>query len=522
MGEIEKLLKKITEFIKAHKKISIALAIVLIIVIVIAIRHKNKPDDMFMPMQETEVLSKMDGETTVSASGKIVANESKTIASPVTGVKVLAMNCEVGDVVSAGDVICTLDTTELEYSLADAKTSLAATNVTQSNSIDNASMSLTDTQIDGINDTYRNISSVEEAERVLGTRQGELAEAERVFDIEYKIYSEVYSEDRYYDLVEKQANGTATNDDLSELSRLGTAKSSMEAAKAKVDSAQQSVNSAQAALTSAREKYSDTVRHDITNINRSTNSLEDTYAGDTTARLGTEKSIRQYEEQIAEATVTAPISGMVTAVNYSAGDRYSGDTLVVIEDSSKYKIEANIDEYDISDIAVGQKVLFKTNATGSEELEGVVSAVAPRAASAVASTGTTTASSSTASYKVTIDILSANDRLRLDMSAKINIITSSVKDVYAISSSAIRTDDTTGETYIEVQEETGAESEVVKGGMPAEVPTRRINVRTGLVNDYYTEVESTDLREGMVVLVVNDDMANIDDMMFRMGPMGGM
>ena len=516
------MLKKITEFIKAHKKISIALAVVLIIVIVIAIRLKNKPEDMFMPMQETEVLSKMDVETTVSASGKIVANESKTIVSPVTGVKVLAMNCEVGDVVSAGDVICTLDTTELEYSLADAKTSLAATNVTQANSIDNASMSLTDTQIDGINDTYRNISSVEEAERVLGTRQGELAEAERVFDIEYKIYSEVYSEDRYYDLVEKQANGTATNDDLSELSRLGTAKSSMEAAKAKVDSAQQSVNSAQAALTSAREKYSDTVRHDISNINRSTNSLEDTYAGDTTARLGTEKSIRQYEEQIAEATVTAPISGMVTAVNYSAGDRYSGDTLVVIEDSSKYKIEANIDEYDISDIAVGQKVLFKTNATGSEELEGVVSAVAPRAASAVASTGTTTASSSTASYKVTIDILSANDRLRLDMSAKINIITSSVKDVYAISSSAIRTDDMTGETYIEVQEETGAESEVAKDGTPAEVPTRRINVRTGLVNDYYTEIESADLREGMVVLVTNDDMANIDDMMFRMGPMGGM
>lgn len=539
-------LKKFFGFFWKHK----VLTVIIILAIVggsgfIVQKNKNANIDLG-PVVETEVLAKQDITTTISASGKIVCNESKDVVGQLSNQKILTMNYKVGDTINAGDVICTLDTESIELDLADAETSLAATEVNQSNSIDNANMTLTDTQIDGVTDTYRNIDSVDEAQRILDTKKGELAEAQRIYDIEYGIYSDIYSEDTYYDLLEKQAKGSINENDSEKLTRLKAAKSSLETAKANVDAAHKAVDSAQDALTAAQQKYTDNVRHNITSINKSVNSLEDVYANDTTARLSTQKTIRQYNEQLENATVYAPISGVVTSVKYSAGDKYNGDVLLTIEDASKYKIEANIDEYDISDVAIGQRVTFKTNATGSEELEGVVSAIAPRATTTTSTS--TSASNSTANYKVTIDILSKNDRIRLDMAAKINIITNEENNVFAVATSAIHTDEETGEEYIIVQEgnalDMGAadvldadaatialdkdmaskkKSPFDKEEPAPEIPTRNISVKTGLSNGYYTVVESSELKEGLVVVTSNEDTAmDLDTMMGMMGPMGGL
>ena len=45
------------------------------------------------------------------------------------------------------------------------------------------------------------------------------------------------------------------------------------------------------------------------------------------------------------------------------------NAIVTIEDDSSYEIETQIDEYDIGKIALGQRVVVKTNATDDEELD---------------------------------------------------------------------------------------------------------------------------------------------------------
>ena len=150
--------------------------------------------------------------------------------------------------------------------------------------------------------------------------------------------------------------------------------------------------------------------------------------------------------------------------------------------------------------------MFKTNATGNEELEAVISEVAPRATSVSAAAGSSS-SSSVASYKVVMDVLSKNDNLRLDMSVKLNITVEEVQDVFAVSYEAIQTDEE-GKTFIEVEEENAGMGDVALTENGAEaLPTKKIYVTTGMEGDYYTEISSHELKEGMVVRIPANDMA---------------
>ena len=263
-----------------------------------------------------------------------------------------------------------------------------------------------------------------------------------------------------------------------------------------------------------------------------------------------DKTVETLGKALEDATVKAPMSGTVTAINYKAGDTYAGDTLITIEDASSYKIEASVDEYDIYKVKPGQKVLFKTNATGTEELEAVVTEVAPRATTAVAASGSTS-SSSVASYKVVMDVISKNENLRLDMSVKLNITVEEVQDVFAVSYEAIQTDEE-GKTFIEVEEGSADISGMAMAGAEgadaqpedadaentdmsaasvgvaagadngaAEIPTKKIYVTTGMEGDYYTEISSPELEEGMIVRIPSNDMATDIDALLEMSN-GGM
>ena len=85
-----------------------------------------------------------------------------------------------------------------------------------------------------------------------------------------------------------------------------------------------------------------------------------------------ENQVKTYERQLEKGVLTSPISGTVTEVNVQEGDTYTGGVIVTVQDCNAFIIEAEIDEYDISDIKEGMKVIFRTDATRDEELEGEV------------------------------------------------------------------------------------------------------------------------------------------------------
>ncbi len=252
---------------------------------------------------------------------------------------------------------------------------------------------------------------------------------------------------------------------------------------------------------------------------------------------------RQKEERIDSLDnyiVTAPITGLVTEVNAQEGNGYQATTgaLLTIQAVDVYEVTTQIDEYDINNVRVGQDVVIMTDATGEEEIDGKVTFIAPVAKPA-------TGNSTSNTFEVKIDITERDERLRLGMSAKLNILVDTHKDVLVVPYDAIEEKEN-GDTVIYVSEKGTTEEVQDNGkknilgieviGMDGQIKNtddkedkktggfgsdkgnaREVPVKIGLESDYYTEIIGQNINEGMTVLV-NSDAGNVKgDMDIFMG-----
>lgn len=288
-------------------------------------------------------------------------------------------------------------------------------------------------------------------------------------------------------------------------------KNAVSAAKNKLDTYNQKVRSKE-----------DTIRNNESTVSSKNDSLQNSVQDAAVSGMSDKQKIREYEKQIAACTVTAPMSGVVTTVSIEEGNSYSGGTIVVIEDNSSYEVTAQIDEYDIGKIQIGQETVIKTNGTGDNEFHGEVKEIAPRA--------TTAGSGSDVTYKVDISIDAPCNELKMDMTAKLSIVLNSVENVLTVPSDALQEDDD-GSYYVEIlksdTEVSVNPSEMAAGmerydGAQTQMPqTEKITVKKGLESDYYVEIISDHIEEGMKVVLPASDNQNVQDMMEQMGPMGG-
>jgi RND family efflux transporter MFP subunit len=140
-------------------------------------------------------------------------------------------------------------------------------------------------------------------------------------------------------------------------------------------------------------------------------------------------NLKDLQAQASRASLVAPASGVVTAVNVTAGTEVPSGAAVTV-DSTSYQVTADVVESDISSIQLKQTADVNVAAIGAD-LTGTVSAIAPTAASS-------SSSSSVVSYAVTIDLTSPPKTLRSGMTADITITTASADGVLAVPAAAIR------------------------------------------------------------------------------------
>ena len=208
------------------------------------------------------------------------------------------------------------------------------------------------------------------------------------------------------------------------------------------------------------------------------------------------------------------------------GNSFNGGTIATIEGVENFIVEAQVEEYDIADVAVGMKVLVKTDATRDTELEGVITYVAPRATNSGSSSmsglsgimgGMDTSSfggsgSGSATYLVKIELKEQNDRLRLGMNAKTSIITEESADVWSVPYDAIYTR-ADGTTYVE--EVTGKDEE-------GKYITKELDITVGLQGTYYVEIISDKVSEKTEILVPDaQGNSSIEELLNMMGAGAG-
>ncbi|MBO4844798.1 MAG: efflux RND transporter periplasmic adaptor subunit [Lachnospiraceae bacterium] len=315
-----------------------------------------------------------------------------------------------------------------------------------------------------------------------------------------------------------------------------TAKANYEAAKATEESKKSLYDSKVKNVESLYDQFNQTVRNadDSARNNESTvasrvDSVKNSKLSASTATLADKRNIDKIEEQLDGCIVSSSIGGIVTAVNVKEGDTYAGGAMVTIEDTSSYEVAAQIDEYDIAKIKVGQEVVIKTNGTGTLELEGKVKSIAPHATQNAAGT-------SGVKYEVRISVLTKNEDLKLDMTAKIEIICEKSENVLSVPKEAIQEDDD-GNFFVEILDSgepvdtssmlTDPESvskedlEKVQNGEKT-YQSHNVFVTKGLEGDYYCEISGEGLEADMRVVVPNNGaFSDISEYMDEAGAMGG-
>jgi RND family efflux transporter MFP subunit len=180
-------------------------------------------------------------------------------------------------------------------------------------------------------------------------------------------------------------------------------------------------------------------------------------------RRQAESSVADLQAQIALATITAPINGIVTAVAIMPGLESTGTAITLA--ASTYEVTADVVESDISAMTISQEATITVDAIDAV-IGGTVSAIAP--ASSGASGG------SVVSFPVTVTLTGAPSALRAGMTADITIVTASATDVLTIPSTALR--GTAGSYRVQV---------LGSDGTPTATP-----VEVGLVTDAAAEITS--------------------------------
>ena len=148
------------------------------------------------------------------------------------------------------------------------------------------------------------------------------------------------------------------------------AKAEREALESSVDAKKTAMDANYRTYDRAADTFNNTVRMQNSAVAGSQDSLTNSRLSATIGSQAQENQVETYEKQLEKGILTSPINGTVTAVNVKEGDTYGGGVIVTIQDCEDFIVEAEIDEYDISDIKEGMKVLFKTDATREEQLEG--------------------------------------------------------------------------------------------------------------------------------------------------------
>lgn len=540
-------------FFKKHKKGLIILGVIASIIIALVIwiksAYKKGMELLTNAMStETAVASRRDLVSVVSATGKITSLDSRDVTSKAQGAKINTVNVSVGDMVSEGDILVLLDSSDYEESLQNAKDSLENAEKSSNLSINSAQRRLNeastsanlavakmDEQVEKATkdaEDYKQLkeqaeknyaawtaqAAIEEAEykaalEAISTAQANLEEAKQLLaDVSAGDPTDEDAAKAAKAAVEaaKGALETANKADLVALSRdVDNAKANANKWLADVSSHTASLKQAEATLESVKKSRDDTIRTNESTIASSKDSVTSAKLSSQNSTASMEKQIDTYEDQIEACTVTAPISGMVTSVNAVEGTSYTGMSLVTIEDTSSFEITTEIDEYDIGKIKPGQKVVFKTNGTGEEELEGVIKTVAPRATSSMAGM-----SSGSVTYTVVISVLSKNDMLRLDMTAKISIVLESGENVITVPIDAIQTDEEDGREFVNVYD----------GGVDANgaKTTKKVYVEVGIKTSYYAQILGDAIKEGDEVEVKREASSVFDLSQFMIEPTSGM
>ena len=513
---------KVLHCIKTHKKRCIAVVAAAAVLVAVIVPRKSRSASADLAYTQ-EKLGRRDIVNVYDGSGTINAADSYTVKSLVTGT-VLTADFELGDSIEKGDVLYTIDISDVENNLASAQLSVEQA---QRNYDDIADMQNVRTRISGEVSSFavaagdavqagQTVATIRDTSVMLLAVDFPAAEAQSFVAGQA---AQVMPDTTFETLngTIRSVSGAAPAGDASLMTCTVTiavpnagSLTTAQAAVAQVNGVS-SLNSAH--FTYQREetvvaaasgtvselcvKEGSTVRQDDVILRITGKDLDKQTRNAADSLRAAELQMSSAEKTISHYTIDAPISGTIVDKKVKAGDKLSANdtamqNLCTIYDMSYLEMKLNVDELKIRSLEVGQEVDITADAVPGETYKGVISSILVAG---------TTANGST-SYPVTVRIDDMGELLP-GMNATAKITTASVKNVLALPNAAL-----VRGSYVLVTKDSPSAANA-ETSMTAPDGYVYVKVTTGISDDDYIEVKSG-LQEGDTIAYDNSSVSATD------------
>lgn len=507
-------------WVKRHKKLTIVLVILLLVVafIVSSCMRTAQAVSNALAYQfvRTTTLQKTSLTDSVSVSGTVSSGStaSVTASDSVKTYKVTSVNVAVGDTVTKGQVIATLDTSDVEKQIENAQESygdsLDQAQTTYDQSVEDLATNLTQAQEDldkaredydtlGLTDRYNsmvnpdtaNMNIRELVEYYYGLFAEEIAGLENtVANLQIQLTQaqndgngeraqEVQGQLTDYQNKLSIAKGQCSIPELG-LQGFDTIKKyydTIEQYRQALDKAQRAYDSA--ATSSSRQV--DSAETKLEQASRTSDTLTD------------------LQSTLEDCTLTATMDGTVTELNATVGSVCSG-TVATIQDLGYLTVEVTIPASSVSKLSTGMQCNITSDATSGTAVSGTLTRIDPVA-------------NKDGAFGATVTVNGSDSGLKVGISAQVEIIVQQEDNVFTVPRDAIGTRDD-GSTYVLRR----------TGGEGVDMTFEEVEVTTGNSNDYYITISGDSLAEGDVIrssadLTQGIESANASDPMDAL--MGG-
>lgn len=513
---------KVFHFIKTHKKRCIAVVAAAAVLVAVIVPRKSRSASADLAYTQ-EKLGRRDIVNVYDGSGTINAADSYTVKSLVTGT-VLTADFELGDSIEKGDILYTIDISDVENNLASAQLSVEQA---QRNYDDIADMQNVRTKISGEVSSFavaagdavqagQAVATIRDTSVMLLAVDFPAAEAQSFVAGQA---AQVMPDTTFETLngTIRSVSGADPSGDASLMTCTVTiavpnagSLTTAQAAVAQVNGVS-SLNSAH--FTYQREetvvaaasgtvselcvKEGSTVRQNDVILRITGKDLDKQTKNAADSLRAAELQMSSAEKTISHYTIDAPISGTIVDKKVKAGDKLSANdtamqNLCTIYDMSYLEMKLNVDELKIRSLEVGQEVDITADAVPGETYKGVISSILVAG---------TTANGST-SYPVTVRIDDMGELLP-GMNATAKITTASVKNVLALPNAAL-----VRGSYVLVTKDSPSAANA-ETSMTAPDGYVYVKVTTGISDDDYIEVKSG-LQEGDTIAYDNSSVSATD------------
>lgn len=409
----------------------------------------------------------------VPATGKVATPSTISLQFQGSG-KLVALNVQVGDTVSAGKILAEQDTTVLKAQLAGAEavynTAVAAHSA--------HSIPLTKTEaVQTYNAAYQTLDATlhNDIDAFFGepTAYGPLLLITASLDDSRELSRQRESINDDFKAWLKDLS-TADQSDPKDL----LAKASLETQKVSdfVTLLAYTANERNSGANSTQLADLTAARSSITGLLAIISAAQDLYSSKSISATSVAESsidaaaasVALIEAQIAQMSLLAPVNGTITGTSGNVGETVSPAIAVVtMLPKSKLQVDANVSEDNIANVALGEPVRITLDAFNGAQWNGVVGAIDPAQ----------TIVSGAVYYKTTIAFDSPDERIKPGMTANIWVQTGAASSTLVLPASAIRKDGTT--SYVRVLQNGNVTNRDVIVGLKS--INGKVEIKTGLI-----------------------------------------